>query len=278
MQRLGKFFAGKMLADINGPICRAYAEQSSTDTVARADLVALQAAINHHHREGLHDRVIKVWKPYRRPPRDRWLTRHEAAQMLWTAYRTKEVKFGKITDRHPRRHLARFLLVGLYTGSRADVIASASFEREPGRPYIDLATGMFYRRPEGVAETKKRRPPVRLPKRLLAHMRRWYCLGARYPVEIGNKPIKRIRFAFQWTAEELGLSRVTPHTLRHTCATWLMQRGADLWEAANFLGMSVQMLEKNYGHHHPDHVSTVHKAFQRGSSAQGSPKIGVNRA
>jgi hypothetical protein len=162
MQRLGKFFAGKMLADINGPICRAYAEQSSTDTVARADLVALQAAINHHHREGLHDRVIKVWKPYRRPPRDRWLTRHEAAQMLWTAYRTKEVKFGKITDRHPRRHLARFLLVGLYTGSRADVIASASFEREPGRPYIDLATGMFYRRPCGAGTALAHAIPLRL--------------------------------------------------------------------------------------------------------------------
>jgi NTE family protein len=29
-----------------------------------------------------------------------------------------------------------------------------------------------------------------------------------------------------------------PHALRHTAATWLMQRGLPVWEAAGFLGMS----------------------------------------
>ena len=275
--RLGAFFADRTLADINGPLCRAYACKQTSDTMARADLVVLEAAINHHLREGLHDRLIKVVKPDRRPPRDRWLTRSEAAQMIWKAWRAREVKFGKATERFPRRHLARFLLVGLYTGSRADVITSASFEPQPGRPYIDLNDGMFYRRPAGATETKKRRPPVRVPPRLLAHMRRWRRLGARYPVQIGGKPIKRIRFALQWTAEELGLSHVTPHTLRHTAATWLMQAGVDLWEVAGFLGMSVQTLEKNYGHHHPDHVSGVHKAFQRRHTVNDTSTINVNR-
>src|SRR6516225_411590 len=46
---------------------------------------------------------------------------------------------------------------------------------------------------------------------------------------------------------------VTPHILRHTCATWLMQAGVDLWDAAGFLGMTVQQLEHGYGHHHPDY-------------------------
>ena len=39
---------------------------------------------------------------------------------------------------------------------------------------------------------------------------------------------------------------------RHTRATWMMQAGVDKWQAAGALGMSVQMLEENYGHHHPD--------------------------
>jgi integrase len=47
--------------------------------------------------------------------------------------------------------------------------------------------------------------------------------------------------------------KVTPHTLRHTRATWLMQSGVDRWQAAGHLGMSVEMLERNYGHHHPDY-------------------------
>ena len=31
-----------------------------------------------------------------------------------------------------------------------------------------------------------------------------------------------------------------------------MQRGAPLWEAAGFLGMSVEVLLDTYGHHHPE--------------------------
>ena len=45
---------------------------------------------------------------------------------------------------------------------------------------------------------------------------------------------------------------VTPHTLRHTRATWLMQAGIDPWEAASSLGMTIQMITQHYGHHHPD--------------------------
>jgi integrase len=46
--------------------------------------------------------------------------------------------------------------------------------------------------------------------------------------------------------------KVTPHTLRHTAATWLMQRGVPVWEAAGFLGMPPEVLLGTYGHHHPD--------------------------
>ena len=34
--------------------------------------------------------------------------------------------------------------------------------------------------------------------------------------------------------------KVIPHTLRHTAATWLMQRGVPIWQAAGYLGMSAQ--------------------------------------
>jgi hypothetical protein len=33
-----------------------------------------------------------------------------------------------------------------------------------------------------------------------------------------------------------------------------MQRGALLWEAAGFSGMPVEVLQENYGHHHPDYM------------------------
>ena len=56
---------------------------------------------------------------------------------------------------------------------------------------------------------------------------------------------------------------VMPHVLRHTAATWLMQAGTDLWEAAGYLGMTVEMLSQRYGHHHPDHLVSAKRAFMR---------------
>jgi hypothetical protein len=42
-----------------------------------------------------------------------------------------------------------------------------------------------------------------------------------------------------------------------------MQAGTDLWEAAGFLGMTVEMLSERYGHHHPDHQQGARTAFGR---------------
>jgi hypothetical protein len=36
-----------------------------------------------------------------------------------------------------------------------------------------------------------------------------------------------------------------------------MRAGVDRREAAGFLGMSVEMLDRVYGHHHPDHLRTA---------------------
>jgi hypothetical protein len=36
-----------------------------------------------------------------------------------------------------------------------------------------------------------------------------------------------------------------------------MQSGADRWQAAGYLGMSVEVLEKVYGHHHPDYLQAA---------------------
>jgi len=58
-------------------------------------------------------------------------------------------------------------------------------------------------------------------------------------------------------------SAALPHVLRHTAATWLMQAGTDVWEAAGYLGMTIEMLSQRYGHHHPDHLSGAKRAFTR---------------
>ncbi|WP_244549818.1 hypothetical protein [Bradyrhizobium erythrophlei] len=43
-----------------------------------------------------------------------------------------------------------------------------------------------------------------------------------------------------------------------------MQRGADPWQAAGYLGMSLDILLNTYGHHHPDYLSdAVEKIAKR---------------
>ena len=72
----------------------------------------------------------------------------------------------------------------------------------------------------------------------------------------------KIRSAWEGILEDTGLGDdVVRHSLRHTAATWLMQAGVDMWEAAGWLGMTVEQLEANYGHHHPDFQEEAAEAF-----------------
>jgi integrase len=83
-------------------------------------------------------------------------------------------------------------------------------------------------------------------------------------VEWDRQPVKKISKAFARVVADTGLGDdVVPHTLRHTAATWLMQAGTDVWEAAGYLGMTVEMLSQRYGHHHPEHLSGARDAFAR---------------
>ena len=101
----------------------------------------------------------------------------------------------------------------------------------------------------------------------MAHLRRWKDrkLIANHFVEFNGRPVKSVKTAFATAVRlskiSLAEGNVSPHTLRHTAATWLMQRGADPWQAAGFLGMSVQVLLDTYGHHHPDYMREAAQAI-----------------
>ena len=74
--------------------------------------------------------------------------------------------------------------------------------------------------------------------------------------------VKPVKTGFKHAVSLAGLwGKVTPHTLRHTAATWLMQRGVPIWQAAGYLGMSAEMIERTYGHHHPDYMRAAAQAI-----------------
>ncbi|WP_343212698.1 tyrosine-type recombinase/integrase [Bradyrhizobium yuanmingense] len=91
--------------------------------------------------------------------------------------------------------------------------------------------------------------------RLLAHLRRWHRAKteAKHFVEYNGKAVTSVKTAFKSAVRLAGLGPgISPHTLRHTAATWLMQRGADPCQAAGYLGMSLEVLLNTYGRHHSD--------------------------
>jgi integrase len=95
-------------------------------------------------------------------------------------------------------------------------------------------------------------------------MRRWVRRGiiTSHFIEWQGAPVKSVKTGFKHAVSLAGLwGRVTPHTLRHTAATWLMQRGVPIWQAAGRLGMSAEMIERTYGHHHPDYMRAAAQAI-----------------
>lgn len=276
IERLNEWWGAKMLGEVNGEACRSYAKKRGKRGGARRDLEDLRAAIGHHAAEGYHREIVKVSLPEKGQPRDKWLTRSDAAKLVWTCWRYREMQKGSrrpmddvkvATSKRPLRHLARFILLGIYSGTRAGAIAAASPIPAIGRSYVDLERGRYYRLRQGSAKTNKRQPTVPIPQRLLAHLRRWHRLNpeAKHFVEYNGKPVNSVKTAFKRAVTLAGLGPgISPHTLRHTAATWLMQRGADPWQAAGYLGMSLEVLLNTYGHHHPDYLSdAVEKIAKR---------------
>src|SRR5258708_4417258 len=229
---LAAFWHPYTLADVNGPRCREYVAQRTkqtrrsakpektgrparpiTESMARRELEDMRAAINYHRREGLCSEIVSVALPDKSVGRDVFLTRSEAARLIWAAWRAKQVMQDKITLRSVGQHLARFILIGLYTGTRSGAICGAALRPTIGRGWLDLDRGVFHRRPAGKRETNKRQPPVRLPDRLLAHMRRWERLGIASvaPVEWCGKPVRSVRKGFAAAATTPGLPPTGPH-------------------------------------------------------------------
>jgi len=243
--------------------------------------------------------VPKITLPTKSDGRHRRLTRNEAARLLGAALgyvwdgdaerRTwKRREDGTLLRRERwiirrRQPAARFILIGLYSARREETIRRTQWVTTTTHPWMNLDGMVYLGRGAAEARTKKRRPPAKIATRLRPHLVRWRALDAKRSAELrkaglmedgeeirfivhrmhdGQPVAGKIRSAWEGILEDAGLDGdVVRHTLRHTAATWLMQQGTDLWEAAGWLGMTVEQLEENYGHHHPDFQNEAAQAF-----------------
>jgi integrase len=241
IETLLAFWSGKRVDEITSRSCRGFAHEGSRSS-ARRNLETLRAAVRYWHREyGPLTTIPAFTLPPKPEPRERWLTTDEARRFRRAAM--------------PWPWLYRFVVIGLLTGSRSGPIRALRWE------WIDFEAGTMLRREPGKAESKtKRTPPVKIARRLVrllrlwrrADMRAWGGKPPPYVIHYKGKPVGRFEKTWDLACEAAGLVDVTPHTLRHTRATWLMQAGVPLWEAAGALGMTTAMLERQYAKHHPN--------------------------
>jgi integrase len=229
-------------------------------STARRELVTLAAALNwcarnKDDRENpILNRPVFVHLPKAVNSPKRWLNRSEVARLLWGAlgFNAK----GERNRAKINRHLARFLLMYFYTGTRHTAILRLQWLPNVNGGWIDFDSGIIYRRPQEARETNKRRPPCPIPDRLAPHLRRWRRMTARYVIEYDGKPItSKIRRAFASARELAGFGPdVTPHTLKHSCATVLLRDGKSTRQVSAVLGTSEQVIQNTYGHHAMDEM------------------------
>jgi hypothetical protein len=72
-----------------------------------------------------------------------------------------------------------------------------------------------------------------------------------------------VQGSFGRACKRAGIVGVTPHTLRHTCGTWMAQQGVPLRLIGEYLGHSDERTTKLYAHHHPDYQGTAVRRLDR---------------
>jgi integrase len=274
------WWSGKKIRDVTGTNCRRYVSWRTSqfrkrhakskkppvrvsDQTARHDLKTLRAAINWYKREwdpGLVAPTLSL--PKKAPPRLGYcLERSDVAA------RVKQARLSEQT-----RHIARMLLIGVYTGTRPGAILALRWIPSIDAGWFDLDAGVLHRTGSKVRQTKKRQPPAKIHGRLMPHLRRWraadMACGITSVVHYRGEPIQKLRRSWDSVARLAGhTNKDGPHILRHTAATWMMRSGVDAFEASGFLGMSPEILWDVYGHHHP-------KFQQSAAAATGKRKPG----
>lgn len=265
IQSMAPFWADVRVSDIKGELCRQYLasrkkRQRIPDTdppryrtvpvsaaTVRRELATLAAALGYCHREGYLLSVPAVWLPPASTPRETYLSRREVARLIRAARK----------DRRSARHLSLFILVAFYTGRRKEAILSLQWAPNLQGGWVDLDKGVIDFRPVGRAETAKKRGRLEVPDRLLRFLHYTRRRTKTHVFEYGphNRHVKDLKRSFASAAKAAGLDPdvVTPHTLRHTCISYLAQSGVSLFDACGWVDVTMETAKRVYAHHDGRH-------------------------
>jgi integrase len=214
-------------------------KKATADGTIIRELVTLRAALKWAKRsKWIGGDLPYIEVPSQPPPRDRWLTREEADRLLASAHAL---------------HVKTFIALALHTAARSAALLELRWDR------VSLENGIIHL---GEGHGNKRRGIVPINSTLRPFLEEALrAATCPFVVEHGSKQVESIKTGFKAAARRAGIEDVSPHTLRHTAVTWMVMGGVPMAMAARYAAMSLQMVEKRYGHHSPDWLRQAAEAL-----------------
>lgn len=229
----------------------------AADETIRRELGVLSAALRWTKpRKKLKD-VPDVISLPASPPKERVLSRDEAARIL-RHFRAGGLPPHDKGARAKTAHLLLFTRLALFTGARTGAILDLTWDR------VNLERGQIAYPLPNVRQTAKGRAVVTIEPPLVRGLKRAKRRSnSDYVITFRGEQCQRIGRAFREHMKLLGMTDVTPHTLRHTFATWAAIKGVSMFKISRALGQSLVSTTDRYAKHQPEDLREVSRAVRR---------------
>lgn len=201
-----------------------------SDGTIRRDIQVLNAALRWSHLQSVRGPA--------EPPRREVFTTWDNLQKLIS-----------ISSRYPV-WMRTFVRLLVYTGQRKGAVLGLRWsDVDFNRNTIDFRASMVAR--------QKGRAIVPIHRDLAPYLRAIsssFSLVLENPV-VSERRLRVVDYTWMKMAKEAGLPEITPHAVRHSVATHLVESGADLLKVSRLLGHSnVAITQKVYAHFSPNFV------------------------
>lgn len=237
---LGETFGPLRPDQIDRPLCRGYTarrrQEGRQDGTIAKELSCIRSALYWHDR----NTPAKIELPPRPAPRDRYLTRAEYSRLRLAAKRDP--------------HVYAFVVLGLATAARKQAVLDLTWSR------VDFDRGLIRLWSGEGGKGRATVPMTRHARRTLRALRR--AATTPYVIEYGGRKVGSIKRGFASACRRAGLEDVTPHTLRHTAAVWMAERGVPMTVIAQYLGHSDDRItQRVYARYSPDYLREAASAL-----------------
>jgi integrase len=196
------------------------------------------------------------------PSRERWLTQEEASQLLETARQERQAP-----------HLADFITLALHTGMRSGELLGLEWRR------VDIQQGRILLESIHQKSGKPGVVPLNQTAResiiARARFRAMHCPASPWVFcDRKGRRIASIKKGFASAVQRTGIAHCTPHDLRRTFGSWLVQSGVPIQQVARLLRHSdIRVTDRVYAHLQPEQLQSAVAVLDRHSTGHSLEKL-----